>query len=521
MRKPNFFIVGAPRCGTASLYSYLKQHPEVWTSVVKEPHFFGSDLTVQPHTVREEDLYLELFAGAGDRPRLGEASVWYLSSERAPLEIHAYAPGAKIIILLRDPVEMAYSLYSLYARTGNDDLPTFEAALAAEPERRQGLRVPPAAYFPEGLLYTDHARYAAQVERYLEVFGRENVHCIVFDDFVRDTAAAYRRTLEFLGVDPAFEAELDPRKASQKVRMLAVRQLRHASPEVKLRLRLEEMKKHDGGPREPLSSETAARLRRLFAADVARLGALLGRDLGAWAPPPAAPAAPAKSGSRLQSVLDSVRLLKKIPPEIRAKHERVETLERKLARWQKVRVPDLPLQQRPYDPEWPAWFAGERERIAAALGRPEALIEHYGSTAVPGLPSKNIIDIAIGLDAPLDLPEIEAALGRIGYTGFGNSPVDPEALWYWRLEDDRAFAVHLGDRSRLWFGDVLDQRDYLRAHPHERDRYSRVKQQLAGEKDQSFLQYTLGKQEILVDMIEKGREWRQSLRQAAHSERKG
>lgn len=517
MRKPNFFIVGAPRCGTASLYSYLKQHPEVWVSVVKEPHFFGSDLTVQPHTVREEELYLELFAGAGDRPRLGEASVWYLSSERAPYEIRAYAPDAKILILLREPAQMAYSLYSLYARTGNEDLPTFEEALAAEPERRQGGRVPPGAYFPEGLLYTHHARYAEKVARYFEVFGRENVHCIVFDDFVRDTAGAYRRTLEFLGVDPSFDAELDPRKASQKVRMLAIRQLRNASPEVTRRLRLEEMKKHDGGPREPLAPELAARLRSLFADDVARLGRLLDRDLSAWAPPPARSGG---SGGKLQSILESVRILKKIPPEIRAKHERVETLERKLSRWQKIRIPELPLQQRPYDPEWPAWFAAERERIAAALSPPALLIEHYGSTAVPGLPSKNIIDIAVGLEPPFDVAEIETALGRIGYTAYGNSPVDPETLWFWRVEGDRAFAIHLSDRNRTWLGDVLDQRDYLRAHPHERDRYSQVKQRLASEKDQSFLQYTLGKQEILVEMIDKGRAWRLGLSPAAKSERK-
>jgi len=512
MRKPNFFIVGAPRCGTASLYSYLKQHPEVWTSVLKEPCFFGSDLTVQPHTVRDESLYLELFSGAGDRPRLGEASVWYLSSEKAPHEIRAYSPDAKILILLREPAQMAYSLYSLYARTGNEDLPTFEEALAAEPERRLGRRIPAGAYFPEGLLYTHHARYAEKVERYFEAFGRDNVHCILFDDFVRDTAAVYRQALEFLGVDPSFEAELDPRQASRKVRMLAVRQLRHASPEVARRLRLEEMKKHDGGPREPLAAETSLRLRGLFAENVARLGKLLGRDLAAWAPAK-------ESGKRLQSVLDSVRILKKIPPETRAKHERVETLERKLSRWQKVRTPDLPLEQRPYDPEWPAWFAGERERIAGALGPRAPLIEHYGSTAVPGLPSKNIIDIAVGLEAPFELAEVEAALARIGYRAYGNSPVDPEAVWFWRVEGDRAFAVHLSDRSRIWLSDVLDQRDYLRAYPEERDRYSRVKQRLSEETGQSFLQYTLGKQEILVEMIDKGRQWRMGLREAQETER--
>jgi hypothetical protein len=282
MRKPNFFVVGAPRCGTTSMYAYLKQHPEIYLSIQKEPHFFGSDLSPLPGGIREEPLYLELFAGAGDRPRVGEGSVYYLSSKQAAAEIQASVPEAKIVALLRNPPQMAHSLYSLYTRTGNEDLPTFEEALAAEPERRENRRIPPGAYFPDGLLYTELARYAAQVERYFAAFGRENVHCIVFDDFVRDTAAVYRRTLEFLGVDPAFEAELDPRRANQRIRMQAVRQLRSAPPEVKRRMQFDAMKLHETGPQSPLSPETAARLRELFAEDVARLGVLLERDLSGW-----------------------------------------------------------------------------------------------------------------------------------------------------------------------------------------------------------------------------------------------
>ena len=281
MRRPNFFIVGAPRCGTTSVYEYLWQHPEVYVSIHKEPHFFGSDLTLLAGAIRDEQLYLELFAGAGDRPRVGEASVWYLLSARAPFEIQAFAPDAKIIALVRDPVQMAYSLYSLYARSGNEDLPTFEEALAAEPERRQGRSISPGTYFPEGLIYTDVVKHAAKVERYFEVFGRENVHCILFDDLVRDTAAVYRRILEFLDVDPGFEAELDPRRASQIARMMGIRRLRRTSPEVKSRMQFDHIKLH-GASRPPLSPDLAAGLRELFAEDVARLGDLLDRDLSAW-----------------------------------------------------------------------------------------------------------------------------------------------------------------------------------------------------------------------------------------------
>jgi GrpB-like predicted nucleotidyltransferase (UPF0157 family) len=512
MRKPNFFIVGAPRCGTTSMYSYLKQHPEIWVSVSKEPHFFGSDLSPLPGGIREEDLYLALFAGAGDRPRVGEGSVWYLASERAPSEIRAYAPDAQIIVLLRDPVQMAYSLYGLYSRTGNEDLATFEEALAAEPERRGGRRVPAGAYFPEGLLYTEAACNAARLERYFGVFGRKNVHCIVFDDFVRDTAAVYRRTLEFLGVDPAFQAELDPRRATQRVRMLAIRQLRDAPEEVKRRLQLKEMKQHESGGRQPpLPGELAARLRDLFAEEVRHLGDLLGRDLSAWTrgetfPPVKEPVKTAPA-PKLKEILESVRALKKIPPEIRARHEGVETLERKFSRWQKVRVPDLPLKQRPSNDAWPVWFAEEREGLAAALGSSAVFIEHFGSTAVPGLSSKNIIDIAVGVDGPPDRAEVLAALAGLGYESYGNSPIDPVTLWLWKIEDERAFVVHVCERDRPWLGEQMDLRNYFRAHPEERDRYAELKQRLAAEIDQSYLQYTISKMSLSIEMIDKARSW--------------
>jgi hypothetical protein len=274
------------------MYAYLRQHPEIYVSPHKEPHFFGSDLTPLPGGIREEELYHELFAGAGDRPRAGESSVWYLLSERAPFEIRAFAPDAKILILLRAPDQMLESLHSLFLRTGNEDLPTLEEALAAEPERRAGRRLPPGVYLPEALAYSEVARYAPKVERYLSVFGRDNVHCVLFDDMVRDTAAVYRQVLEFLGVDPGFAAELDPKRAQDKVRLHAARQLARAPEEVRRRLRFGDMRQHESAPRVPLAPEAAARLRGLLAEDVAHLGALLDRDLSAWTrggavPPPA------------------------------------------------------------------------------------------------------------------------------------------------------------------------------------------------------------------------------------------
>jgi GrpB-like predicted nucleotidyltransferase (UPF0157 family) len=280
---------------------------------------------------------------------------------------------------------------------------------------------------------------------------------------------------------------------------------------VKRRLQLDQMKKHESvGRLPPLSAELSARLRELFAEDVTCLGALLGRDLSAWIEPrpDASPAGTQKD--RLREVLESMRMLKKIPSEIRAKHERVETLERKLSRWQRVRVPELPLEQRLPNPAWASWFAQERVRIAGALGPASQMIEHFGSTSVPGLSSKNIIDIAVGLDGPPGRAVLLAAVATIGYTDYGNSPVDPETLWLWRVGEDRAFVIHLADRGRLWLDEQMDLRDYLRTHPEERDRYAYLKRRLAEKSSQSFLQFTIGKISISIEMIDRAREWRAS-----------
>ena len=179
-----------------------------------------------------------------------------------------------------------------------------------------------------------------------------------------------------------------------------------------------------------------------------------------------------------------------------------------------MRVPELSLEQRPYSPAWADWFAEERSRIAGALGPRAARIEHFGSTSVPGLSSKNIVDIAVGLDGPPDA-DIEAALTGLGYESYGNSPVDPETLWFWKLSDDlnedRAHVLHVCDQSRPWIGEQADMREYLRAHPEERDRYAESKRRLAEEKDQGLLQYSLRKLAITVELVDRAQAWKAAL----------
>jgi hypothetical protein len=283
--KPNFFIAGMPRSGTTSLYTYLKQHPDIFLSLYKEPHFFGKDLTPNVYAIREEEVYYSLFRGADGKKAVGEGSVWYLTSQTAAAEIKAFNPAAKIIIMLRNPVGMLYSLHGLYVRTGNEDIPDFPAALALQPERERmnGLAMPPGCYFPEGLLYTEVGKYYEKMKRFVDVFGMENLHFIIFDDFSADEARSVRETLVFLEVDDNFRAELDLEKADALIRPMVLQQIRNAHPEVKKRLSIKMgLKAHKSPSRAPLPPELKSRLKALFKEDIEKTGALIGRDLNHW-----------------------------------------------------------------------------------------------------------------------------------------------------------------------------------------------------------------------------------------------
>ena len=292
MRRPNFFIVGAPRSGTTAMYEYLRQHPEVFMPYRKEPGYFGSDLTKGPPYLTEQS-YLALFAGAKNEKRLGEATVWYLYSETAPREIREFAPDARIIIMLRDPVEMIHSLHAHFLYTDDEEIAGFAEALAAEEDRRAGRRLPPHARRPEGLQYRRCGRYAPFVRRYLDVFGRENVSVIIFDDFRTDTAAVYRETLEFLDVQPGFRPAFEVVNPSKRSRSLRLQRAIHSPSFTRAIARLPDpahhrvwrlLKRLNMRPEErpTLDPELRRRLRAEFAPSVEELAGLLGRDLSAW-----------------------------------------------------------------------------------------------------------------------------------------------------------------------------------------------------------------------------------------------
>jgi hypothetical protein len=299
MRRPDFFIVGAPKCGTTALIDYLKQHPEVFVPERKELDFFGSDLVFKDYRPGEEE-YLSWFAGANGKKRAGEGSVWYLYSMRAAAEIKGFSPSARIIIMLRNPVDMMHALHGQRVYNGNEDIEDFAAALAAEKDRRRGLRLPSRATDHFGWSYRDVARYAQQVDRYFTTFGRDRVRVILYDDFARETAQAYRETCRFLDIDDSFQPVLRVVNARKRIRSQAVREfLRRPHPAAAWLLRAAGLRPdRNGGYKgwlrrwnstsrslQPLDPTVRRRLQTEFEPEVRQLSVLLGRDLGHWSAP--------------------------------------------------------------------------------------------------------------------------------------------------------------------------------------------------------------------------------------------
>jgi hypothetical protein len=206
--RPNFFIVGAPKCGTTSMHSYLTQHPDIFMSRYKEPYFFA-DGPVRLR-ISDEARYLRLFRQAGTATVVGESSVGYLYSRATAERIHRYSPDARILIMVRHPMDLARSLHAQMLKTGDEDIVPFESAYRASIERRHNRRVPVGCAVPLMLDYAGRARYVDGIRTYLEVFGPSRVHVVVLDDLVAAPAETLARVFAFLGVRRDVPLSLEP-----------------------------------------------------------------------------------------------------------------------------------------------------------------------------------------------------------------------------------------------------------------------------------------------------------------------
>jgi hypothetical protein len=299
-RRPDFYIAGAPKSGTTAMYAYLREHPDLFLPERKELRYFGRDLDIRDRRSLTMEEYVAHFSEARPDQLVGTAYVWYLYSTTAAEEIARFTPNARVVAMLRNPIEMLQALHGEHLSNGNEDIPDFASALAAEPDRRDGRRIPPHAHLPRALWYSEVPRYTEQLQRYAAVLGRERLHVVLFDDFTADTAGSYRDVLRFLGVrDDIRPAAFDVINASKRTRSERLRHFLARPPALprrivrtmvprRLRRGLYERVKAmnvASHVRPSIPQETADRLRAEFADEVDRLSTFLGRDLHHWIAP--------------------------------------------------------------------------------------------------------------------------------------------------------------------------------------------------------------------------------------------
>jgi Sulfotransferase family len=236
--KPNLFIVGQPKSGTTALHQFLGQHPEIYMSSVKEPHFFCADFHLESdraygkqrfYDYRSESAYLQLFNKAKNKGKnvkiLGESSTNYLYSQVAAEKIYNFNSDAKIIIVLREPAKFLYSLHSHYVKFTEENEPDFLTALALEAKRKQEEALSPRVTSPSYLYYSQRVQYYQQVKRYCDRFKPEQIKVIIFEEFQSANERIFREVLEFLGVEPNFTPEYTAVNVNKEVKFKTVNSL--------------------------------------------------------------------------------------------------------------------------------------------------------------------------------------------------------------------------------------------------------------------------------------------------------
>lgn len=204
---PNFLIIGAQKAGTTSLYYYLNQHPQIYMSYVKEPRFFAPEFYTAPNKVRPPkrkspltwEEYCYLFKDVSNEIAIGEASTDYLHLSKAPERIKKTIPEVKLIVILRNPVERAFSAYCYQVRDGYENLSFAEAIKEEEKGTRD---------------YKKLGFYYSQLKRYYDIFDRSQIKIYLNEDLNSNPDLVLQDIFRFLGVNCEFQPEYTKKNIS-------------------------------------------------------------------------------------------------------------------------------------------------------------------------------------------------------------------------------------------------------------------------------------------------------------------
>jgi hypothetical protein len=296
MKLPNFLIVGAAKAGTSSLHYYLKQHPQIYMSSLKEPKFFafeGEDLdfqgpasnNIKKFSVTTLEQYQQLFAGVTDEIAIGEASPIYFEHPKAAQRIKSYLPDVKIIAVIRHPAERAFSAFSHLVREGYETL-SFEEALQKETERINQKWIPLFYYQQIGFYYT-------HLKRYFELFEREQIKIYLYEELATNSIDVIQDIFDFLNVERDFIPDLTQKNVSGIPRSRLLYDLftknnfikDYFKPFFSSKLRRKiyhTVTTKTLKPKPILELETKSNLIEIYRKDIINLQDLIQRDLSAW-----------------------------------------------------------------------------------------------------------------------------------------------------------------------------------------------------------------------------------------------
>lgn len=292
---PNFLIIGAAKSGTTALYHYMKQHPQIYMSPVKETEFFafeGKKLDfcgpgdMPRHSITKLEDYQTQFDNVSTEIAVGEASPAYLYIPEASARIQYHIPNAKLIAILRDPVERAYSQFLMFIRDGRET--TFDFATALQLEQTRA-----SENWAWGWRYVDLGFYHFQLKQYFDRFNREQIRVYLYEDLSKKPIHVLQDIFCFLNVDETFVPDISVRHnisgmpKSKIVHSFLTRPnliktaLRPLLP-ISLRKQLTKDLREKNFSKPMLSSEMRSQLVNGFRDDILKLQDLIQRDLSSW-----------------------------------------------------------------------------------------------------------------------------------------------------------------------------------------------------------------------------------------------
>lgn len=200
--KPNLFIVGAPKSGTTSLCHYIEEHKNVCFSYPKEAKYFHTDFNRNHRLYFKIEDYLSIFKDINANTKwIAEGTVWYLYSKKAIKNIIKFNKDAKFIVMIRNPIDLAYSLHSQLLYGGDEDENDFQKAWYLQEKRKRGLKIPKFSRDAKSLQYGEIAKVGKQLERMYRIVNKDNVHIIFFDELKKSPKDVYDNVLNFLNLE--------------------------------------------------------------------------------------------------------------------------------------------------------------------------------------------------------------------------------------------------------------------------------------------------------------------------------